>query len=370
MNDTTARLRSVRWSVLDRALTRRGQRPEEALRATVRFARQVEDFGFHRFWVAEHHGVPGVAGSAPTVLAAAVAAATDRIRVGTGGVMLPNHRPLVVAEQFGVLASLFPGRVDMGLGRSVGFTAAVRDALGAGKEAADGFGDQLTELLGYFEGGGPVDALPAAGLRVPAYVLAVGSGGEIAAAHGLPLVMAHLSDEDRMMTAIDRYRANFVPSAQGERPYLILAVNVAVAGTPERAGLLQLPEAWATTWSRTRGVFPPLEPAEEILAREMTERERRYVEEARAGQLHGDEELIAERLARLIDRTGADEILVTLGAHDHAGRLDSTRRLARLAGLGAPGARGEPGGTVQPGGPDDARPEPPAAARAVAPATA
>jgi luciferase family oxidoreductase group 1 len=336
--DTRERLRSVRWSVLDRALVRAGQRPDEALRQTVRFAQQAEELGYHRFWVAEHHGVPGVAGSAPTVLAAAVAAATRRIRVGTGGVMLPNHRPLVVAEQFGVLAALFPGRIDMGLGRSVGFTEPVRRALGVDRDAADRFGDQLTELLGHFTSGGPVRALPAEGLRVPAFVLAVGAGAEIAAAHGLPLVMAHLSDEERMLTAIDRYRTAFRPAEPGGRPYLILAVNAAVAATGEQARRLQLSEAWATVWSRTRGVFPPLDPPEDMAARELTERESRYLAEARAGQLSGDETEAAGLLDRLLARTGADELLITLSAHDEADRLDSYRRLARLAGL--PGSAG------------------------------
>ena len=279
--------------------------------------------------------MPGVAGSAPTVLAAAVAAATSRIRVGTGGVMLPNHRPLVVAEQFGVLESLFPGRIDMGLGRSVGFTGAVRRALGAEKEAAERFGEQLTELLGYFAGAHPVRALPAEGLRVPAFVLAVGTGAELAAAHGLPLVMAYLSDEDRMLGAIERYRAAFRPGAQERRPYVIVAVNAAVAATREEARLLQVSEAWATVYSRTRGVFPPLDPPGEVLAREMTERERTYFERAAAGHLHGDEAEMAETLAGLAARTGADEFLLTLNAHDPAGRLDSYRRLARLAGLAA-----------------------------------
>ncbi|MDT0444651.1 LLM class flavin-dependent oxidoreductase [Streptomyces johnsoniae] len=323
----------MRWSVLDRALIRSGQRPAEALRDTVRFARQVEDLGYFRFWVAEHHGVPGVAGSAPTVLAAAVASATERIRVGTGGVMLPNHRPLVVAEQFGVLESLFPGRVDMGLGRSVGFIDPVRRALGADKDAADRFGEQLSELLGWFEPGGPVHAVPAEGLRVPAYVLAVGEGASIAAAHGLPLVMAHLSDEERMRAALDRYRADFTPSRHGDRPYVIVAVNAAVAATREAAELLQVPEAWATVWSRTRGVFPPLDPPGDVLARELTERERRYFAQARAGQLSGTEEEMTRTLGRLVDRTGADELMLTLAAHDKTDRLDSYRRLARLAGL-------------------------------------
>ncbi|MFI7277419.1 MsnO8 family LLM class oxidoreductase [Streptomyces sp. NPDC049879] len=332
-----ATLRSVRWSVLDRALVRAGQRPDEALRQTVAYARDADALGFHRFWVAEHHGVPGVAGSAPTVLAAAVASATRRVRVGTGGVMLPNHRPLVVAEQFGVLASLFPGRIDMGLGRSVGFVGPVRRALGADKDAADRFGEQIAELLGYFEGGGPVRALPAEGLRVPPFVLAVGSGAGIAAAHGLPVVMAYRNDEERMLAAVESYRRDFVPGPYAERPYVVIAVNAAVAATAEEAALLQVPEAWATVHSRTRGVFAPLEPADDILARDLTERERTYFAQARAGQLHGDEAGMERALARLISRTGADEVLVTLSTHSTADRLDSTRRIARLAGL-APAA--------------------------------
>ncbi|MEO3755386.1 MsnO8 family LLM class oxidoreductase [Streptomyces sp. B6B3] len=353
--DDIERLRSVRWSVLDRALIREGQRPAAALRETVDAAVRVEALGYHRFWVAEHHGVPGVAGSAPTVLAAAVAAATSRIRVGTGGVMLPNHRPLVVAEQFGVLESLFPGRVDMGLGRSVGFTGAVRDALGAGKEAADRFPEQLAELLAYFDPaaaaaaaadaepdtaawprGPAVTAVPAHGLRVPAYVLAVGSGAETAAAFGLPLVMANLADETRTLAALERYRTAFRPGPRGGRPYVLLAVNVAVAADHEAAALLQLPEAWATAVSRTRGVFPPLPSPGDVLGRPLSERERRHLDEARAGQLYGDEAAVTRRLAGLIDRTGADEVLVTLTSHDTAARLDSYGRLARLAGLAPP----------------------------------
>ncbi|WP_307815619.1 MsnO8 family LLM class oxidoreductase [Streptomyces sp. 7-21] len=334
-NDATRPLGSVRWSVLDRALIRRGQQPAEALRETVRFAQQAEALGYHRFWVAEHHAVPGVAGSAPTVLAAAVAAATSRIRVGTGGVMLPNHRPLVVAEQFGVLESLFPGRIDMGLGRSVGFTAAVRRALGADKEAAEGFAAQLTELLGYFGEGAPgaVRAVPSRGLRVPAFVLAVGAGAETAASLGLPLVLAHLADEDRMRGALDRYREAFRPSPHGARPYVVLAANVAVASTRERARLLQLPEAWATAYSRTRGVFPPLDPPGEVAARELTDRERTYIGQARASHIHGTPGEVRATLGRLLARTGADEVLVTLNTHDPGDRLDSYALLADLAGL-------------------------------------
>lgn len=303
------------------------------------FAREAERLGYHRFWVSEHHGVPGVAGSAPTVLAAAVAAATDRIRVGTGGVMLPNHRPLVVAEQFGVLASLFPGRIDMGLGRSVGFTDGVRRALGTGKEATADFGAQLAELTGWFTGTQTVHpgvhARPAEGLTVPAFVLATGAGADIAAEAGLALVIGEVRGRERMREAIERYRAAFRPSALWERPYVVVSTTVAVAATTEEARMLLLPEAWAMAYSRTRGVFPPLEPAEAVRAREaiMTPKERQFYEAALQDQLHGTEPEIRAALTDLFATTAADELLITTSTYDRAAQLDSYRRLARVAGL-------------------------------------
>ncbi|MGW0811042.1 MsnO8 family LLM class oxidoreductase [Nonomuraea sp. NPDC002799] len=319
----------TRLSVLDRSLVRRGSGPAAALRETVRFARQAEELGYHRFWVSEHHSVPGVAGSAPTVLAAAVAAATERIRVGTGGVMLPNHRPLVVAEQFGVLESLHPGRVDMGLGRSVGFTGGIRSALGHGKDDADAFGDRLDELLGYFTGGQDahpgVHALPAEGLWPQVFVLAMGAGAEIAAAHGLPLVIGNGA---RTVDAAARYRAGFRPSAWAARPYVMVAANVAVGATREEAALLQLPEAWATARSRTTGVFGPLEPAEEIAGMELGARERAYLEESLKGQISGTDREVAVALGSLVAASGADEVLVTMNTYDLDRRLDSYWRLA------------------------------------------
>ncbi|MEV6103742.1 MsnO8 family LLM class oxidoreductase [Streptomyces sp. NPDC051940] len=329
-------------SVLDRSLVRAGQDPGRALRDTVRFAQQVEELGFHRFWVSEHHGVPGVAGSAPTVLAAAVASATSRIRVGTGGVMLPNHRPLVVAEQFGVLASLFPGRIDMGLGRSVGFTDGIRRALGVGKDGAEGFAAGVRELLGWFDGGQPdypgVHAIPAEGLDVPAFVLAVDGGADIAASLGLPLVIGAGRVRAKTLEAVGRYRAAFRPSDRAPLPYVVIAVNAAVAGTAEAAARLQLPEAWATVVSRTRGVFPPLSPPAEVAALRLTERESGYLAEARASQLHGTAEQMAAALRTLAAETGADELLLTLNTHDPADRLDSYRQLAAAMSSTAPDA--------------------------------
>jgi luciferase family oxidoreductase group 1 len=324
----------VRFSVLDRSRIRQGQDPGQALRDTVDFAREAEALGFHRFWVSEHHGVPGVAGSAPTVLAAAVAAATSRIRVGTGGVMLPNHRPIVVAEQFGVLESLFPGRIDMGLGRSVGFTDGVRRALGRDKDAMEDFGAMLAELLGYFTDGGTVRAWPATGLRVPAFVLATGAGADVAAERGLPLVIGAVRGEERMLEAIGRYRAGFRPSAWAAQPYVVVSTAVAVAETGEQARELLVPEAWAAAWSRTHGTFPPLIPAGEIASLVMTPRERTYFEEALRGHLHGTESEVAKALTGLVERSGADEVLVTTSTYARAAMADSYRRLAGLAGLG------------------------------------
>ncbi|MFI5683483.1 LLM class flavin-dependent oxidoreductase [Streptomyces sp. NPDC051636] len=323
---------NVRFSVLDRSRIREGHPPAEALRDTVALARELEALGYHRFWVSEHHGVPGVAGSAPTVLAAAVAAATRTIRVGTGGVMLPNHQPLVVAEQFGVLESLFPGRIDMGLGRSVGFTDGVRRALGRDKGDAEDFAARLRELLGWFAGTSPsgVRARPAEGLRVPPFVLALGEGAGIAARAGLPMVIGDLRGRERMLRGIDHYRAHFQPSPWAAEPYVVVSGTVAVAATPEAARRLLVPEAWSMAYSRTHGTFPPLPPAEDVETRTMTAKERGFYEAGLAGHIAGTEERVAHELETLLKETGAQEVLVTTSTYDRAALLDSYRRLAGI----------------------------------------
>ncbi|MFI9545844.1 LLM class flavin-dependent oxidoreductase [Streptomyces sp. NPDC052016] len=323
---------SARFSVLDRSRIREGHTAAEALRDTVRLAQEAERLGYHRFWVAEHHGVPGVAGSAPTVLAAAVAGATDRIRVGTGGVMLPNHRPLVVAEQFGVLESLFPGRIDMGLGRSVGFTDGVRRALGRDKDDAEDFAGQLRELLGWFRGTSPtgVHARPAEGLTVPPFVLAMGEGARIAAAAGLPMVIGDLRDRERMRRGVDDYRARFRPSPWAAEPYVVVSGTVAVAGTPQEARRLLVPEAWSMAHSRTHGTFPPLPPAEDAEGRAMTAKERGLYASGLTGHITGTEEQVADELETVLKETGAQEVLVTTSTYDRAALLDSYRRLAAI----------------------------------------
>ncbi|MFI0896318.1 LLM class flavin-dependent oxidoreductase [Streptomyces sp. NPDC020983] len=327
-------LRDTPFSILDRSRVREGEDGPRALRDTVALAREAEALGYHRFWVSEHHSVPGVAGSAPTVLAAAVAAATSRIRVGTGGVMLPNHRPLVVAEQFGVLEALFPGRIDMGLGRSVGFTGGVRKALGHGRDAAEDFDGQVAELLGWFTGEQTahpgVHAWPAEGLRPAPFVLATGSGADLAARLGLPLVIGGIRGEDTMLRAVDRYRAAFRPSRWAAAPHVTLSGTVVVAPTPEEARRLLLPEAWSTAYSRTHGVFPPLPPPEAVESRAMTPAERDRFEAALTGHVAGPPDEVAAALTRLLTRSAADEYLVTTSTYDRRRLAESHRALAAL----------------------------------------
>ncbi len=330
-------IESTRFSVLDRSRTREGHCDQDALRDTVSLAQDLERLGYHRVWVSEHHGVPGVAGSAPTVLAAAVAAATRRIRVGTGGVMLPNHQPLVVAEQFGVLESLFPGRIDMGLGRSVGFTGGVRKALGRDKDAAgtEDFAAQLDELLAFFTGTSDtrVHARPSEGLSVPPFVLAMGEGASIAARAGLPMVIGDFRAREKMLRGIDRYRAEFRPSPWAPEPYVVISGTVAVAGSAPEAHRILAPEAWSMAHSRTHGTFPPLPPASRVASMEMTAKEREFYESGLRGHIVGSEQQVTDELETVIKESGAQEVLVTTSTYDREALLESFRRLARIARL-------------------------------------
>jgi luciferase family oxidoreductase group 1 len=231
-----------------------------------------------------------------------------------------------------VLESLFPGRIDMGLGRSVGFTGGVRKALGRGKDDAEDFEAQLGELLGWFRGTSPtgVHARPAEGLSVPAFVLAMGEGAAIAARAGLPMVIGDLRNRAKMQRGIDHYRAHFRPSAWASEPYVVISGTVAVAATPEEARRLLVPEAWSMAYSRTHGTFPPLPPAERVEALTMTAKERGFYESGLAGHIAGTEEQVADELETVLKETGAQEVLVTTSTYDRSALLESYRRLAKL----------------------------------------
>ncbi|TCK20148.1 MsnO8 family LLM class oxidoreductase [Pseudonocardia endophytica] len=309
----------MRLSLLDRSRTRAGEPDPAALTRTVERAKRAERLGYHRFWVAEHHAVPGIASGAPTVLMAAVAAATERIRIGSGGIMLPNHQPLVVAEQVATLAALHPGRIDVGVGRTPAFTEPVRRALRSDGE--DGWDDtafaaDLRELRSYLDGTGPVTVRPRPAEAPPLFVLATGAGLRVAGDLRLPVVVGGPVLDDR--AALDGYR-----SRAGDDAYVVVSADVLI-GDPE----LALPEAWALAAARTTGEFPPLEPPDP--GRRTTERQRAVVDRALERTIVGDEDTVAERLDELVERTGADELLVTSSTWDGDALAESDARLAAV----------------------------------------
>ena len=306
-------------SVLDRSRTRAGDPDGRALHDTLARARRAEELGYHRFWVAEHHAVPGIASGAPAVLLAAIGQATSRIRLGSGGVMLPQHQPLVVAEQFRMLEGLYPGRIDLGIGTSLGFTPAVRRALRRDEISDDEIDGDIREVLDYLASRAPITARPKTD-PVPVHVLASRSGIARAARLGLPVVIGGpMVFSDQLPGLLAEYRAGF----DGSAPHVMLSVDAFAAASTDRARELALPEAWAMAMSRRTGEFGPLEPVERILAQEWPDRVRARVEKHLRGVILGTPGEVADRLEELTSTTGADEVLVSTSTY-------STEALAGL----------------------------------------
>ncbi|BAL88348.1 putative luciferase-like monooxygenase [Actinoplanes missouriensis 431] len=319
-------------SLLDRSRTRAGETETAALRGTVARASHAEQNGYDRFWVAEHHGVPGIAGAAPAVLLTAVAGATSRIRLGSAGVMLPHHQPLVVAEQFATLSAFAPGRVDLGLGRSPGFTPPVRRAL---RQGDNDFAADIAELRGFLGGTADVTLHPQPDGPVPLHVLATGTGLRVAAEAGLPVIVGGPllgigGDPGPGLEALAGYRRDFRPSAQQAEPRVAVSLDVLIADTAEEAAELILPEAWAMASSRTTGVFPPLEPVAEVRAARKTARQQQYVEQTVAAAIIGTAGRVESRLAELIERTGAVEVVAAGSTFDRAALDASDTSLAAM----------------------------------------
>ncbi|MCU1491617.1 MAG: luciferase family oxidoreductase, group 1 [Acidimicrobiaceae bacterium] len=335
----------VPLSVLDLAPVVAGSNPAEALNNTLLLAREVEQLGYQRFWVAEHHSMPGVASSAPAVLIAHIASVTERIRVGSGGVMLPNHAPLVIAEQFGMLEALHPGRIDLGLGRAPGTDLATTRALrrNVPSGGADDFPIQLSELIGFFEGSFPeghpyrsVMAVPAAGYRPPIWILGSSDyGAELAGRLGLPFSFAHHFAPATTVVALERYREAFHPSAVLDEPRAMLTVSALLADTDDQAEWLAGPTRLNVLRIRTnrRG---PLPSPEEAANYPYSAEELEAVHSWTGSHLVGSPATVTPRLEELLARTGADELMVTTSTHALSDRLRSFELLARLAGL--PGA--------------------------------
>ncbi|MFB9377995.1 LLM class flavin-dependent oxidoreductase [Kineococcus gynurae] len=318
-------------SVLDLSPIPSGVGASRALADTVDLARAAEALGYSRYWLAEHHNIPSVASSSPEIMIATVAAATSTIRVGSGGIMLPNHSPLMVAERFRVLEALHPGRIDLGLGRAPGTDGRTAVALRRSREAvmADDFVDQYAELLAYvdgFEPGHPlagIEAVPADVPLPPVWILGSSTyGAQAAAALGTGYAYAgHFGSADPV-AVMQTYRERFRPSARRPRPHAVLAVAAIVSDSAERAAALA--GANALSMVRLRQGRPgPLPTAEEAAAHEWTLLDRRVAAEAGTHLVHGTPDTVAERLADLAGRSGADELMVVTHVHDAAERRRS-----------------------------------------------
>ncbi|MDN5820491.1 MAG: MsnO8 family LLM class oxidoreductase [Brachybacterium sp.] len=320
----------MRLSLLDRSRTRHAYPESAALEHSVQRAVEVEQLGYGRFWVAEHHTVPGIASGSPAVLLAAIGARTARIRLGSGGVMLPNHRPLVVAEQFRMLAALYPGRIDLGLGRSLGFTEPVRHALGRLEASPEAFAGEIAEVRGYLEDSAALTARPADAGEVPLFVLATGSGLDTAAELGLPVVIGGpFLDSPELPDRLAAYRRAFRPY-RGSTAQVIVSVDALIADTDAEARELSLPEVWAMVRSRSTGAFGVLEPVARIREAAPGDREARRVERGLDAAVTGSARTVRRRLDELVERTGAQEVLATGVTYDRQALTSSDRELARL----------------------------------------
>ena len=327
------------FSILDLASIVRGGDAAQAFRHCVDLAQHAERWGFSRYWLAEHHNMPGIASAATAIVIAHVAAQTSTIRVGAGGIMLPNHAPLVVAEQFGTLASLFPGRIDLGLGRAPGTDQATARALRRTLASnPDAFPQDVLELMSYFEAApgegepGVVRAVPGAGLRIPIYILGSSLfGAQVAAGLGLPFAFASHFAAPMMLPAIEIYRRQFRASANHQQPYLILGINVIAAATDDEARLLATSgrQSFASLRAGRPIALPPPDPAFE---REVVPFGTIPLEEVQSVSMVGAEPTVREGIARFVDQTRPDELMVVSHIYDHAARLRSYEILSRIAG--------------------------------------
>jgi luciferase family oxidoreductase group 1 len=314
-------------SVLDLSPIVQGSDAAQSLRNSLDLARHAERFGYRRYWLAEHHNSSGIASAATAVVIGHVAAGTSTIRVGAGGIMLPNHAPLMVAEQFGTLASLFPGRIDLGVGRAPGTDQITARALRRNLTAdVDAFPQDVVELMSYFrpvQPGQAVRAIPGAGLEVPVWILGSSLyGAQLAAALGLPYAFAsHFAPAD-MDAAVALYRARFQPSDQLAQPYVMLGLNVCAADTDAEAKRLFSSHQQSVINRRTgrRGPLPP--PIDDLESR-LDPTLRVILQQSLSCAIVGAPETIKQGLAAFIARTGADEIMVAAQIFDHAARVRS-----------------------------------------------
>jgi luciferase family oxidoreductase group 1 len=316
----------IPFSVLDLSPIVQGGDAAQSFKNTLDLAHHAERWGYHRYWLAEHHGMPGIASAATAILIAHVAAGTSRIRVGAGGIMLPNHSPLVIAEQFGTLESLYPGRIDLGLGRAPGSDQVTARALRRNLDSnADEFPSDVAELLDYFSATprNPVQAVPGRGLNVPVWILGSSLFGAQLAAHmGLPYAFASHFAPQQMMQAIALYRQNFRPSQHLAKPHVMLGFNVFAADSEEEAAFraTSMQQAFVNLRSGRPGPLPP--PVADYATR-VGPAERAMLESVLSCSAIGTAATVRDGIQAFIDRTGADELMITSAIFDHGARRRS-----------------------------------------------
>lgn len=319
-------VREIPFSILDLAFVPDGATPADALRNTLDLAQHAERWGYHRFWLAEHHNMVGIASAATAVVIGYVAGGTQTIRVGAGGIMLPNHAPLMVAEQFGTLESLYPGRIDLGVGRAPGTDQLTVRALRRDPASAESFPQDVQELQAYFappREGQAVRAVPGAGLRVPIWMLGSSLfGAQMAGALGLPYAFASHFAPTALMQALHAYRTSFKPSDQLSRPYAAAAVNVVAADTDAEARRLftslQLQFA-----NLLRGTPGQLQPPIDDIDTYWSPYEKAHASAMLTYSFVGSQKTVRRDLEQFIEETGVDEVIVSSAIHDHAARLRS-----------------------------------------------
>jgi luciferase family oxidoreductase group 1 len=334
----------MRLSVLDLVPVRVGDEPAQALRHSLALAQAAERAGYTRYWVAEHHNMVGIASAATSVVIGHLAAGTSTIRVGSGGVMLPNHSPLQIAEQFGTLESLHPGRIDLGLGRAPGTDRAAMIALRVDPREADNFPSDVQELqalLGPVQAGQTVRAVPGAGLEVPIWILGSSLyGAQVAAALGLPYAFASHFAPDALDQALEVYRATFRPSAQLAKPYAMPCINVVVADTDRQAQRLftSVQQRFTDMVRGTRGkLAAPIDDIETY----WSAHEKAHAMRMLACSFCGSPSTVLPQLQAFVERTGADELMVHAAIFDPAARARSYELLAQAVGEGLRGERVE-----------------------------
>ena len=316
-------------SILDLAPVTEGSTPARTFANTLELARHAERLGYRRFWLAEHHNMPGIASAATAVLIGHVAGGTSTIRVGAGGIMLPNHAPLQVAEQFGTLGALYPGRIDLGLGRAPGTDQAATRALRRYYQGAEEFPADVVELLGYFEpvqDGQPVQAVPGAGIEIEPWILGSSLfGAQLAAALGLPYAFASHFAPAAMEQALALYRETFRPSARLARPHVMLALNVVAAHTDAEAGRLftTQQQAFINLRRGRPGLVPPPLPSASAIDDYCTPQEKAGVDSALACAVVGAAATVRAGIQAFVQQHRPDELLLTANVFDHAARLRS-----------------------------------------------